>query len=198
MNSTFYFLPTYFFKYTFQQTLYHFSISFKYYFFILSLIFLYSPFNFPSFIPKNYIHNIFKALLQKIICDKLILIFNLNVLLKFFFLFLKKYFFSPILANNNLPLKIYCENIVVAFLNFNFLFFILFFPYFFILFFIHIISFFFLFFPPLFFSSTHVPLLFSFFSFFPLFSLPLPPNSRSFHRALSLSLSRSLSLSLNF
>ena len=55
------------------------------------------------------------------------------------------------------------KNIVVVFLNFNFLFFILFFPYYF--FFIHIISFFF----PIFFSSTHVPLLFSFlfFLFFP-------------------------------
>ena len=93
------------------------------------------------------------------------------------------------LANNNLPLKIYCENIVIAFLNFNLLFFI-FFPLYFLLFFSS-------FFPPLFFSSTHVPLLFSFFSFFPLFSLPLPPNSRSFHRALSLSLSLSL-LIFNF
>ena len=40
--------------------------------------------------------------------------FNLNVLLKFFFSLSKKIiFFSPILANNNLPLKIYCENIVI-------------------------------------------------------------------------------------
>ena len=50
-------LPTYFFKYTFQQqTLSHFSISFKYYFFILSLIFIYSFFNISLCIP-NY--NIF-------------------------------------------------------------------------------------------------------------------------------------------
>ena len=40
--------------------------------------------------------------------------FNLNVLLKLFFSLSKKIiFFSPILANNNLPLKIYCENIVI-------------------------------------------------------------------------------------
>ena len=45
---------------------------------------------------------------------------NLNPLLKLFF-------YSLILTNNNLLLKIYCENIVVVFFNQNFLFFILFF-----------------------------------------------------------------------
>ena len=90
--------------------------------------------------------------------------FNLNVLLQFFF--------SLMLANNNLPLKIYCENIVIAFLNFNLLF-LFFFPY---------ISFysFLLFFPPLFFSSTHVPLLF--FSFFP--SFLFFPTTSSAHAPL--------------
>ena len=40
--------------------------------------------------------------------------FNFNVLLKLFFSFSKKIiFFSPIFANNNLPLKIYCENIMI-------------------------------------------------------------------------------------
>jgi len=34
-----------FFKYTFQQILYHFSIQFKYHLFILSLIFLFIVFN---------------------------------------------------------------------------------------------------------------------------------------------------------
>ena len=34
---------------------------------------------------------------------------------------LKLFFYSPILVNNNLLLKIYCENIVVAFLNGHFL-----------------------------------------------------------------------------
>ena len=29
------------------------------------------------------------------------------------------YFFSPILANNNLPLKIYCESIVIIYIDFN-------------------------------------------------------------------------------
>ena len=39
--------------------------------------------------------------------------FNLNVLLKLFFSLSKKIiFFSQILVNNNLPLKIYCESIV--------------------------------------------------------------------------------------
>ena len=45
---------------------------------------------------------------------------NLNPLLKL-------YFYSLILANNNMLLKTYCENIVVAFLNCHFFFFILFF-----------------------------------------------------------------------
>ena len=48
--------------------------------------------------------------------------FNFNVLLKLFFPLSKKIiFFSPILANNNLPLKIYCENIVIKIdTDFNF------------------------------------------------------------------------------
>ena len=45
--------------------------------------------------------------------------FNLNVLLKFFFLSKKIIFFSPILTNNNLPLKIYCESVVVIYTDFN-------------------------------------------------------------------------------
>ena len=103
----------------------------------------------------------------------------MNVLLKLFFPLSKKIiFFSPILANNNLPFKIYCENIVIAFLNFNFLFFILFFPSFFSSIFLS--SFFLL--------HTRTLTLF-FFSFFPLFSLPFPPHSRTFHRALFLPLS---------
>ena len=57
--------------------------------------------------------------------------FNLNVLLKLFFSLSKKIiFFSPILANNNLPLKIYCESIVKI-LWYHFLFFLSFFPLFF-------------------------------------------------------------------
>ena len=35
------------------------------------------------------------------------------------------FFFSLVLTSNNPPLKIHCENIIVAFLNFNFLFFII-------------------------------------------------------------------------
>ena len=51
---------------------------------------------------------------------KVVTNFNLNLLLKLFF-------YSSILANNNLLLKIYCENIMITFLNCHFLFFILFF-----------------------------------------------------------------------
>ena len=66
----------------------------------------------------------------------------------------------------------YYENIVTVFLNFNFLFFILCFPYF-----IFIISIFPSFFSPLFFSSTHVPLLFFLYFLLSSFSLPLPPHT---------------------
>ena len=45
---------------------------------------------------------------------KVITSFNLNSPLKLFF-------YSPILVINNLLLKIFCENIVVAFLNCHFL-----------------------------------------------------------------------------
>ena len=79
-------------------------------------------------------------------------------------------FFSPILTNNNLPLKIYCENIMTGFLNFNFLFFILCFPYF--IFYPYFLLFFPFFFPPLFFSSTHIPLIFFFFLFPSFISFP--------------------------
>ena len=44
----------------------------------------------------------------------------MNILLKLFFPLSKKIiFFSPILVNNNLPLKIYCENIVIIDTDFN-------------------------------------------------------------------------------
>ena len=39
---------------------------------------------------------------------------------------LKLFFYLPILTNNNLLLKIYCENIVITFFNYDFLFIILF------------------------------------------------------------------------
>ena len=46
--------------------------------------------------------------------------FNLNILIKLFFPLSKKIiFFSPILVNNNLPLKIYCKNIVIIDTDFN-------------------------------------------------------------------------------
>ena len=62
----------------------------------------------------------------------------------------------------------YCENIVTVFLNFNFLFFILCFPYFILFFYPYFL---------LFFSFTHVPLLFFLYFLLFSFSLPLPPHT---------------------
>ena len=63
INNDIYFLLIYFLKYIFQQTLYPFSISFKYYFFILSLIFLYSFliffYSFPTIIFFKFLTAIF-------------------------------------------------------------------------------------------------------------------------------------------
>ena len=87
--------------------------------------------------------------------------FNLNVLLKLFFSLSKKIIlFSQILANNILPLKIYCENIVIPFLSSSF------FPSF--LSFTHVPHFFLLLFPFFFLLHTRTLTLF-FFYFFPLF-----------------------------
>ena len=130
------------------------------------------------FIPNNYIfqwgvlysHHFsqyFHKNHNKILCGKLSLVLIWTHHWNY-------YFYSPILANNNLLLKIYCENIVVLFLNCHFLFFILFF--------LSIAST--LFFFSCFFSTTHVypsSLLF-------LFLL----DSKSLSPALSLSLSLSL------
>ena len=71
---------------------------------------------------------------------------------------LKLFFYSPILANNNLLLKIYCENLVVASLNWHFLFFILFF--------LSISSIRFFFSSCFFFHHTCIPTLTPFFFFF--------------------------------
>ena len=84
----------------------------------------------------------------------------MNILLKLFFSLYKKIiFFSLILANYNLPLKIYCESIVKI-LPYHFLILIIYslfyFPYLHPFFFSFIHLFFFFFFFPLFFSSTHV------------------------------------------
>ena len=96
--------------------------------------------------------------------------FNLNILLKLFFL-------SLILANNNLPLKIYYENIMIAFPSF-----FPFFPSFFLLHTCTTFPSFSLFFP-LFLSPSHMYLysfLFFFFllsSFFPNHFLQTPEHS---------------------
>ena len=74
MNSDIYLLAAYFFKYTFQHILYHFFISFKYYFFIHSLFsfnlyffFLYSFLTIIFFNKNYYIHNIFYNTFTRII-----------------------------------------------------------------------------------------------------------------------------------
>ena len=94
---------------------------------------------------KSVIFTTFFAILsqesQQNLMWKVVTNSNLNLPLKLFF-------YSPILANNNMLLKIYCENIVVAFLNCHFLFFILFF--------LSISSIHFFFFYSCFFSTTHV------------------------------------------
>ena len=107
-----------------------FSISFKYYFIIHSLFFFYHHLFFLYhsqqlyFSMKNVISTIFFAILSQEshqnLMWKVVINSNLNLPLKLFF-------YSSILANNNRLLKIYSENIVVAFLNCLFLFFILFF-----------------------------------------------------------------------
>ena len=85
VNNNIYFLPTYFFKYTFQQIIYHFSFSFKYYFFIhflfffnLYLFFLYSLAKIIFFNKKCYVNNIFLQYFHnnhsKILCGKLLLV----------------------------------------------------------------------------------------------------------------------------
>ena len=104
---------------------------------------------------------------------------------------MKLFFYSPILTNNNLLLKIYCENIVIEFLNCHFLFFILFFLYF-----IHtFVFFFFLFFfsrfsPPHMYTHSY---LYSPFFFLLLFLFLL--DSRT---SFSLSFSNSLSFFYQF
>ena len=111
---------------------------------------------------------------------KVITSFNLNPLLKLFF-------YSPILSNNNPLLKIYCKNIVVTFLNCNFLFFILFFPSYHLDTFLLLFSFFLFFFSLGFFSTTHVSHSFPLSTFFFFFFQFIPD-----HFFLSLSLSLSL------
>ena len=107
-----------------SQSLSHLNIisSFILYFFH-HLFFLYS---FPQlyFSIKSIISTTFFAIFSQEsyqnLMWKVVTNFNLNPPLKLFF-------YSPILANNNLLLKIYYENIMVVFLNCLFLFFILFF-----------------------------------------------------------------------
>ena len=124
---------------------------------IISSFILYSFFNhhlfflcsFPTttfFNKKCYIHNIFCNTFTKITTKSYVKVFtnsNLNPPLKLFF-------YSPILANNNLLLKIYYENIMVAFLISHFFYSL----YYFSFQFHSYISFFFFFF--LFFSTTHL------------------------------------------
>ena len=86
---------------------------------------------------------------------------NLNLPLKLFF-------YSPILTNNNLLLKIYCKNIVVVFFNYGFFFFKIFF----LSFHFHQFTFHFFFFFFLLFSSTQVSTPHSFIFLFHLKNIP--------------------------
>ena len=104
--------------------------------------------------------------------------FNLNLLLQLFFSLSKQIiFFSPILTNNNLPLKIYCESIVKILWQY----FSILISY--SLFYISLILFYFLsifpslFFPLFFSSSTHEPLIFFLYFLFSSLSLPLLPHT---------------------
>ena len=97
---------------------------------------------------------------------------NLNPLLKL-------YFYLPILANNNILFKIYCENIVVQFLNYHFFFFILFFISFFLFYhpYVSLFFFFLFFFLLIFLHHTCIPIypipsLFVFSTF----HFPKPPS----------------------
>ena len=77
------------------------------------LFFLYL---FPTIIffnEKCYIYNIFRNTFTTKFMWKVVTSSNLNSSLKLFF-------FSPILTKKNLLLKIYCENIMVEFLNYHF------------------------------------------------------------------------------
>ena len=113
-----------------------------------------------------YVHNILRNTFTTKFMWKVVTSSNLNPPLKLFF-------YSPILTNNNLLLKIYCENIVVVFPFFH-----------------SYVSFFFLFFFSCFFSVPHTythishPLLFFF--FFPPLSTSKTSLSISFsHRYCS-------------
>ena len=140
---------------------------------------------------KNVIFKTFFATLsqesQQNLMRKVVTSFNLNPPLKLFF-------YSLMLANNNMLFKIYCENIVVTFFNCYFLFFILFFlsissiPLFFYFFFLH---------------HTRIPTLAHFLFFFYLIpyhflylSLSLSFSSSLFLLFLFLLDSRTLSSSL--
>ena len=108
---------------------------------------------------------------------------------------LKLYFYSQVLINNNLLLKIYCENIVVAFFNQDFLFFTLFFLSFISFSSIRFISFFLVFL-----LHTHVqcPISIPPPPSFIFFFSPIQEHSSKLSFSLfSLQLSLSLSLSLD-
>ena len=72
-------------------------------------------------LPNTYKSGNLKDKLQKMTMYIREFISYLNQLLhilKSIFLFLN-FFFSSILANNNLPLKIYCKSIVIIYIDFN-------------------------------------------------------------------------------
>ena len=144
-----------------------------------------------NFNEKCHVSNIFIIFSQQIICSKLLLILIWTYHLIFFF------FLLVFASSNNLPLKFYCENIIVAFLSFNFLFFILFFSLSLFLLSTHL----FIFFSSFFLLHTHILYLLSIFTFefsfcfsslpdynfFSIFqNIPKAKSSHSFFLSLSL------------
>ena len=106
-------------KVIFTQTTGEFSVITLFFFIIIYSSYIHSQQLYFSI--KSVISTTFFAILSQEshqnLMWKVVTSSNLNPPLKLFF-------YSPILANNNLLLKIYCENIVVAFINCHFLFFI--------------------------------------------------------------------------
>ena len=171
-------MPTYFFKYTFLTNSLSFSLShlniissFILYSFFIIIYSSYSHSQQLYFSIKNVIFTIFFVILSQESHQNLMLKIltssNLNPSLKLFF-------YSPILVNNIPLLKIYCENIVVTFLNCNFFLFLFYFSK---LNYIHTFLFFFFL---LVFSPPHTYPT-------PIFIYPSFPLSSSFRISLSLS-----------
>ena len=136
-----------------SHSLSHLNIisSFIFYYFLIIIYSFYIHSQQLYFLMKSIIFTTFFTILSQEsyqnLMWKIVTSSNLNPLLKL-------YFYSLILANNNMLLKIYCENIVVEFLNCHFFFIY----YFFFLSFYHSYVSFLLFFLLVFLHHTHIPI----------------------------------------